>query len=87
MKKLNCEVDTGAGSNVMPYNILKSIFGDVTLKPTTMHITAYDNNAVEVIGSCIIYVHAGSTIYRLECQVTKTEGYFILGRDSAAKMN
>ena len=87
MKKLNCEVDTGAGCNVMPYNILKSTFGDVTLKPTTVCITAYDDNAVAVIGSCIIHAHAGSTIYRLECQVTKTEGYFILGRDTATKMN
>ena len=66
----------------MPYNILKSTFGDVTLKPATVHITAYDDNAVEVIGSCIIHAHVGRTIYRLECQVTKTEGYFILGRDT-----
>ena len=33
IKKLNCEVDTGAGCNVMPYNILKSTFGEVILKP------------------------------------------------------
>ena len=33
MRKLNCEVDTGARCNVMPYNILKSTFGDGTLKP------------------------------------------------------
>ena len=87
MKKLNCEVDTGAGCNVIPCNILKSTFGDVTLKPTTVHTTAYDDNAGEVIGSCIIHAYAGSKVYKLECQVTKTEGYFILGRDTAAKMN
>ena len=62
MKRLNCEVDTGAGCNVMPYNILKSTFGDVTLKPAAVHITAYDDNAVEVIGSCIIHAHAGSKV-------------------------
>ena len=52
-----------------------------------MHIIAYDDNAVKVMGSCIIHTHSGKTVYKLECQVTKTEGYFILGRDTAVKMN
>ena len=39
------------------------------------------------MGSCIIHAHSGKTVYKLECQVTKTEGYFILGRDTAIKMN
>ena len=68
IQKLNCEVDTGAGSNVLPYSILKSTFGDVTLKPATVHIIAYDDNAVKVMGSCIIHAHSGKTVYKLECQ-------------------
>ena len=44
-----------------------------------MCIIAYDDNAVKVIGSCIIHGHSG--------KVTKTEGYFILWRDTAIKMN
>ena len=32
-------------------------------------------------------MHMQAAKYKLECQVTKTEGYFILGRDMAAKMN
>ena len=87
IQKLNCEVDTGAGCNVLPYSILKSTFGDVTLKPATVCIIAYNDNAVEVMGSCINHVCSGKTVYKLECQVTKTEGYFILGRDTAVKMN
>ena len=39
------------------------------------------------MGSCIIHVHSGKTVYKLECQDTKTEGYLILGRDTAVKMN
>ena len=39
------------------------------------------------MGSCIIHAHSGKTVYKLECQVIKTEGYFILGRDTAVKMN
>ena len=66
---------------------LKSTFGDVTLKPATVHIIAYDDNAVKVVGSCIIHALSGKTVYKLECQVTKTEGYFILRRDTAVKMN
>ena len=87
IQKLNCEVDTGAGCSVLPYSILKSTFGDVTLKPATVRIIAYDDNALEVMGSCIIHAHSGKTVYKLECQVTKTEGYFNLGRDTALKMN
>ena len=71
----------------MPYNILKSTFGDVTLKAATVCIITYDANAEDVKGSCIIHVHPSSTIYRLQCQVTRTEGYFILGRDTASKIN
>ena len=87
IQKLNCEVDTGAGCNVLPYSILKSTFGDVTLKLATVCIIAYDDNAVKVMGSCIIHAHSGKTVYKLECPVTKTEGYFILGRDTAVKTN
>ena len=87
MQKLNCEVDTGTRCTVLPYSILKSTFGDVTLKPATVCIIAYDDNAVKVLGSCIIHAHSGKTVYKLECQVTKTEGYFIRGRDTAVKMN
>ena len=86
LKKLNCEVDTGAGCNVLPYNLLKSTFGDVKLKPATVRIIAYDDNAVEVMGSCILHAHTDSKVYRLECQVTQTEGHFILGRDTAVQM-
>ena len=39
------------------------------------------------MGSTIIQAHSGKTVYKLDCQVTKTEGYFILGRDTAVKMN
>ena len=53
--------------------------GDLTLKPATVHIIAYDDNAVKVMGSCIIHAHSGKTVYKLECQVTKTEGYLSLG--------
>ena len=87
IQKLNCEVDTGAGCTVLPYSILKSTFGDVTLKPATVRIITYDDNAVKVMGPCIIHAYSGKTVYKLECQVTKTEGYFILGRDTAVKMN
>ena len=87
IQKLNCEVDTGAGCNVLPYSILKSTFGDITLKPATVHIIAYDDNAVKVIGSCIVHAHSGKTVYKLECQVTKAEGYIILERDTALKVN
>ena len=87
IQKLNCEVDRGAGYNVLPYHTLKSTFGDVTLKPATVLIIAYDDNAVKVMGSCTIHAHSGKTVYKLECQVTKTEGYVILGRDTAIKMN
>ena len=52
-----------------------------------MHIIAHDENAVEAMGSCIIHSHSGKSVYKSECQVTKTEGYFILGRDTAVKMN
>ena len=52
-----------------------------------MCIIAYYDNAVKVVHSCIIHAHSGKTVYKLECQVTKTQGYFILGRDTAVKLN
>ena len=87
IQKLNCDVDTGAGCNVLPYSILKSTFGDAIVKPAIVCIIAYNDNALKVMGSCIIHAHSDKAVYKLECQVTKTEGYFILGRDTAVKMN
>ena len=78
IQNLNCEVDKGAGCNVLPYSILKSIFGDVTLKPATVHIIAYDDNAIKAMGSCIIHAHSGKTVHKLKCQT---------GRDTGVKMN
>ena len=68
IQKLNCEVDTEAGCNVLTSSILKSTFRNVILKPATVCIIAYDDNAVEVMGPCIIHAHSGKTVYKLECQ-------------------
>ena len=85
--KLDCEVDSGAGCNVMPLFIYKALFGEQKLSPATVIISGYGNQPVQNLGSCIVQLHTGDKPQQTAiCQVTNTSGYLILGRESAAKI-
>ena len=53
------------------------------MQPAIVAIKAFGGKNVKVLGSCIIYLHTALKILKVGCQVTDTDGYFLLGREDA----
>ena len=83
MHEIQCEVDSGAGCNVMPLYIYKHIFKNREMDPPGMNIFGYGGNPIKTLGSCLIKVHTAKKKRLIQCQITDTKGYLILGRDTA----
>ncbi|CAH3178310.1 unnamed protein product [Porites lobata] len=75
--QVECEIDTGAGCNVMPLYLHKSLFGDKILTPTSVQIFGYGESPVANLGACTIAIHTGDRQQprMATCQVTDTRGY------------
>ena len=86
--EVECEIDTGAGCNVMPLYLYKSLFGDKSLTPTSVQIFQYGESPVANLGACTIAIHTGDRQQpqMATCQVTDTRGYLILGRETAQQV-
>ena len=90
VQQIDCEVDTGAGCNILLVYKVKVLFGQEwldCLQPPTVYIEAHGGKPVHNLGSCIVYLHNGKQTFRVLCQVTDTNGYFILGSEQAQQMN
>ena len=85
--QVECEIDTGAGCNVMPLYMYKSLFGDKELMPTSVQIFGYGESPIANLGACIITIHTSNKQPQMAtCQVTDTRGYLILGRTTAQQV-
>ena len=59
--QIECEIDSGAGCNVMPLYLLKSLFGDKELMHTSVQIFGYGESPVAILGACTIAIHTGNS--------------------------
>ena len=85
---IECEVDTGADCNLLPLSKAKALFGNkLKLGPPTVNLRGYNDNPVENLGSCTVFVYHGREIYKILCEVANSNGPMILGREQALKMN
>ena len=85
--QVECEIDTGAGCNVMPLYMYKSLFGDKELMPTPVQIFGYGESPIANLGACTITIHTSNKQPQMAtCQVTDTRGYLILGRTTAQQV-
>ena len=85
--QVECEIDTGAGCNVMPLYMYKSLFGDKEPMPTPVQIVGYGESPIANLGACTITIHTSNEQPQLAtCQVTDTRGYLILGRTTAQQV-
>ena len=81
--QIDCEIDSGAGCNVILLYLHKSLFGDKELWPTSIQIFGYGESPVANLGACTIAIHTGNCQepQMATYQVTDTQGYYcILGR-------
>ena len=85
MQQIDCEVDTGSSCNILPLYKAREIFKQewLSLDQLTVYIQAFGGQTVRNLGSCVVYMHIKGKIYKVRCEVTKTPGHLILGREQA----
>ena len=85
--KIQVEMDTGAGCNIMPEYPQEEIFGKTNLQPSKAKIQAYGNVPVKLLGKCSAYIayiiDADGNKTKTEFQVANPKGYAILGRETS----
>ena len=85
--KFDCEVDIGAGCNIILLYIYRSIFGDQTPELPIRMITTYGDSMVTTAGLCKAVLLTWCQVPRKAMfQVMDTSGYLIIGRETARKL-
>ena len=89
VSQTDCEVDTGAGCNILPAHRAQQLFGQEwlrTLDPPRVQIEAYSGQSVHSLGSCVLHLHIDNKAFPTIFQVTNMSGLIILGRTQAKAM-
>ena len=82
IQQTKCEVDTGAGSNVLPTHKAKYLFGEDwlrTLVPPRVQIEAYGGETVCSLGSCVLHQYIDNKAFPTIFEVTNMTGKIFLG--------
>ena len=87
-EQIDCEVDTGAGCNIIGLNQAKKLCKQewLALAPPTVKIKAFGGSVVHVLGSITIFLHVGNKTFKALCQVTNTDDCHLMGRTVAKAM-
>ena len=81
--QFGCEVDLGAGCNIMPLYIYRLLFRDKKPEPSTVLINGYGDSSVKNPGSCRAMLLTGSHApQKAVFQVTDIREYLILGHET-----
>ena len=87
VSQFDCEVDSGAGCNIISLYIYRSLSGDKKLEPPTVFIDGYDDSPVKKQGSCTVVLLTGCQVSQKEVfRVTDTRGYLILCCETAQQL-
>ena len=85
----DCEVDTGAGCNILPAHKAQQLFGHEwlgQLDRPKVHIEAYGGQSVHSLGSCVLHLHIDNKVFPTIFEVTNMTGPMILSRIQAKAM-
>ena len=85
--KINCKLDTGAATNVMPMNTYRQLFPpNHKLSNPTAKLVAYGGNEIPNHGSCTLFFRHRGRRYPVKFDVTDS-GCLILGLHSCRTMD
>ena len=85
--QFDCEVDSGAGCNIIPLYIYRLLFKDWRTGPPRVVISGYGKSPVENQGSCTAVLLTGcQTPQKAVFQDTETRGYLILCHELAQQI-
>ena len=85
----DCEVNTGAGCNILPTHKAQQLFGQEwleNLNPPRVQIKAYRGQSVHSLGSCVLHLHIDNKAFPAIFEVINMTGPIILGRTQAKAM-
>jgi hypothetical protein len=84
--EIQCEVDTGAGGNVIPLKTYTDVFGAKHMDKQTMMIKGYSGANIKALGSTMMEIHLKEQFQLIRFQVTDTSGPPILGLQAATQL-
>ena len=80
------KIDTGAGADLLSYGDFLSLQRKPSLKPTKIRLSDYNDNAIDVKGSCVLRVAMHDRQYPVRFIVVEN-GPSLLGCDTSERLN
>ena len=80
------KIDTGAGADLLNYGDFLSLQRKPSLKPTKIRLSDYNDNAIDVKGSCVLRVAIHDRQYPVRFIVVEN-GPSLLGCDTSERLN
>ena len=80
------KIDTGAGADLLSYGDFLSLQRKPSLKPTKIRLSDYNDNAIDVKGSCVLRVAMHDRQYPVQFIVVEN-GPSLLGCDTSERLN
>ena len=80
------KIDTGAGADLLSYGDFLSLQRKPSLKPTKTRLSDYNDNAIDVKGSCVLRVAMHDRLYPVRFIVVEN-GPSLLGCDTSERLN
>ena len=80
------KIDTGAGADLLSYGDFLSLQRKPSLKPTKIRLSDYNDNAIDVKGSCVLRVAMHDRQYSVRFIVVEN-GPSLLGCDTSERLN
>ncbi|KAF2879022.1 hypothetical protein ILUMI_27152 [Ignelater luminosus] len=86
-KPVNFKLDSGAICNVLPYDVVKNLERENSIKSSNKTIIAYGENKIKVIGEIIFKCIVRKNEYKIKFLVVDVKSRPILGLNACVKLN
>lgn len=90
---VQCKIDTGAQSNVMPLRVYKKLFPQLVseghiygLTQTNIKLRAYGGTEIKQYGMCTLQCSHRDKVNRIQFHITEAMGYTMLGLTSSVQL-
>ena len=86
MRGISTAIDTGAGISVLPTRVYRIVFPHVTIQPTNIKLTAYNNTPNNVVGKIEVSCKYNNAWKPLKFIVTDKQTKTIIGKRDAINL-
>ncbi|KAF2886963.1 hypothetical protein ILUMI_19210 [Ignelater luminosus] len=86
-KPVNFKLDSGAMCNVLPYDVIKNLERENSIKSTNKTIIAYGGSKIKVVGETILKCMVRKNEYKIKFIVVDVKSRPVLGLNACIKLN